>query len=116
MWDPEWLQLQWPEGLEDWSTAQKELIPIVLACRIWGRRWMGKRIVVFCDNEAVVEMLGTGYSREPNLMHLLRYIFLVAAFNELLVRAMWIPGSTNKVADAISRNNMAMFWLQIPRA
>ena len=85
---------------------------LVLAYMIWGCRWMGRRIVVYCDNEAVVEMLGTGYSREPNLMHLLRCIFLVAAFNELSVRPMWIPGLTNKVADAISRNNMEMFWSQ----
>ena len=64
---------------------------------------------MYCDNEAVVEMLGAGYSKEPNLMHLLRCIFLVAAFNELSLRPMWIPGSNNKVADAISRNNMVMF-------
>ena len=75
--------------LEDWSIARKELLPIVLA---------------------------TGYSREPNLMHLLRCVFLVAAFNELSLRPMWIPGSTNKVTDAISRNNMAIFWLQAPKA
>ena len=71
---------------------------------------------MYCDNEAVVEMLGAGYSKEPNLMHLLRCLFLVAAFNELSLRPMWIPGSNYKVADAVSRNNMAMFWLQAPRA
>ena len=115
-WDPEWLQLQWPGGLEDWSIAQKELLPVVLACMIQGHQWRGSRIVVYCDNEAVVEMLGAGYSKEPNLMHLLRCVFLVAAFNELSLRPMWMPGSNNKVADAISRNNMVMFWLQAPRA
>lgn len=35
----------------------------------------GKEDCGYCDNEAVVEMLGTGYNREPNLMHLLRYIY-----------------------------------------
>ena len=56
--------------------------------------------MVYCDNEAVVEMLGAGYSREPNLMHLLRCLFLVAAFNELSLRPMWIPGSNNKAPRA----------------
>ena len=57
-WDTEWLELQWPPGLEDWSVPWKELLPIVLASMVWGCQWKGRRIVAYCDNEAVVEMLG----------------------------------------------------------
>ena len=32
----EWMQLQWPAGTEEWSIAYKELLPIVLACMVWG--------------------------------------------------------------------------------
>ena len=44
-------------------------------------------------------------------MHLLRCIFFVTAFHELSLRPVEIPGSTNIIADAISRNNMVLFWL-----
>ena len=57
-WDSEWLELQWPPGLEEWSVPWKELLPIALASMVWGCQWKGRRIVAYCDNEAVVEMLG----------------------------------------------------------
>ena len=115
-WGTEWLQLKWPEGLEEWSIARKELLPIVVACMVWGRQWMRSTVTVYCDNEAVVEMVRAGYSKEPSLMHLLRCMFFVTAFHELALRPVHIPGSCNTVADAISRNNLAQFRLQVPEA
>ncbi len=35
-WDNAWFQLPWTEEWTPWSIAAKELIPIVLACTIWG--------------------------------------------------------------------------------
>jgi len=83
---------------------------------VWGPQWISKRIVVYCDNEAVVEMLGAGYSKEPNLMQLLRCVFFVTAFFESSLRPVNIIGSSNVVADAISRNNLALFCSQVPEA
>lgn len=115
-WGVEWLQLQWPAGMEDWSIAHKELLPIVLACMVWGPQWTRLRIKVYCDNEAVVEVVAAGYSKESNLMHLLRCLFLVTAFHELVIIPVHIPGARNVVADAISRNNMDLFRSQVPGA
>ena len=115
-WGVEWMQLQWPAGTEEWSIAYKELLPIVLACMVWGHRWTKHRIVVHCDNEAVVEVVAAGYSKEMNLMHLLRCLFLVTAVPELSLRSVHIPGIQNVAADAISRNNMLVFNTQVPGA
>ena len=115
-WGVEWMQLQWPAGTEEWSIAYKELLPIVLACMVWGHRWTKHRIVVHCDNEAVVEVVAAGYSKEMNLMHLLRCLFLVTAVHELSLRSVHIPGIQNVAADAISRNNMLVFNTQVPGA
>jgi len=61
-------------------------------------------------------MLGAGYSNEPTLMQLLRCVFFVTVFFELSPRLVNIQGSSNIVADAISRNNLALFCLQVPKA
>ena len=74
-WREGWLQLEWPEGLETWSIARKELIPIVMACMLWGNKWWRKAVRVHCDNEAVVEVLQKGCARDGDLMHLLRCVF-----------------------------------------
>ena len=38
-----WFQLPWPQ--ESASIAQKELIPVVIACILWGRAWAGQVVV-----------------------------------------------------------------------
>ena len=81
----------------------------MIACMVWGPRWIKKRILAYCDNEAVVEMLGAGYSNEPTLMQLLSCIFFVTTFFELSLRPLNILESSNIVADAMSKNNLAQF-------
>ena len=115
-WGSHWLQLRWPEGLEEWSIARKELIPIVAASMVWGQRWRQQRVRVHCDNEAVVEVIKAGYSREPYLMHLLRCVFFITTFHEITMFPVHIPGLENRAADAISRNNISIFYSQVPQA
>ena len=50
----------------------KELIPVVLAVAIWGRQWCGKTVQIRCDNAAVVAILNSGDSRDPDALHLRR--------------------------------------------
>ena len=45
-----WLQLLWPHRNCYTSVAQKELVPIVIACILWGAPWRGARVTVHCDN------------------------------------------------------------------
>ena len=35
---PQWFQLQWPEAWSSVAIMIKELVPIVLACAVWGPR------------------------------------------------------------------------------
>lgn len=37
-----WFQLQWDPSSQGLSIAEKELIPIVLACEAWGSSWQGQ--------------------------------------------------------------------------
>ena len=46
-----WLQYPWPDRVEAWSIAVKELIPIVVALMLWGQLWTGKVVEIHCDNK-----------------------------------------------------------------
>ena len=37
----------------------KELLPIVMACAVWGNQWSSKSVKCFCDNAAVVTILNS---------------------------------------------------------
>ena len=119
----EWCQLQWPDSyppewvqLKDESIALKELLPIVLACAVWGRDWENQAVSVHCDNLGVVSLVNSGYSRVPQIMHLLRCLFFIRARFHLDVWAIHVPGVQNSLADALSRNNLHLFLLQVPGA
>ena len=36
---------------------------------IWGRAWKGKLIICHCDNQSVVAVINSRYSRDDELMH-----------------------------------------------
>ena len=115
LWDSHWFQIKWPASLQSCQIAIKELIPITLACAIWGKYWVESVIRANCDNEAVVTIINSGYTQEPFLMHLLRCIFLSAKF-EFSLTAAHVPGRKNTLADAISRDNATLFLSLSPQA
>lgn len=92
----------------------KELIPVVMAAALFGRGWKGKLVVFSVDNEAVVYILNKTHSRESHLMHLIRLLVFYAAHFDFWFRAEHIPGKSNSLADALSRDNISYFLLQAP--
>jgi len=82
---------------------QLECLAILVAARLWGSAWKGQRLAVFCDNEAVVQVLNSGKTRDALLGKLLHNIWLVASTHEFELRAMHLPGVENRVADLLSR-------------
>ena len=49
------------------SIIHLEMINILVAVRIFGHIWHRKLVLVKCDNEAVVQVLTSGKSRDPFL-------------------------------------------------
>ena len=125
-WNPysgEWIQLRWAEvagsaSLESQNggIAWKELLPIIMACAVWGRQWVGGAVTFHCDNTSAVSVVTSGYSRVQEIMHLLRCLFFVRARFQFEAWAVHTPGADNGIADAISRNNMYRFYSQVPAA
>ena len=73
-------------------------------------------MLVHCDNQAVVEVVNAGYCKDSHLMQLLRCLFFITTFFKISVKAAHIAGSKNTGADALSRNNMHLFFSQVPAA
>ena len=116
-----WFQFPWPPEYErgclqlrEESITVKEMLPIVLACALWGNRWWNNRVTVHCDNLGVVALLSSGYSRVPPIMHMVRSLFFIRAHFQLDVIATHVPGVENTLADAISRNNLPLLFAQMP--
>ena len=111
-----WFQYFWPDEFAARSIAVKELVPIVMACIVWGKIWRQQNVLAHCDNQAVVEVINTGSCKDPELMQLLRSLFFITAHLEITLRAAHIPGLLNTGADALSRDNLILFHSQVPAA
>ena len=112
----EWFQLKWPRRWNNYHITVKELLPIVLAVAIWGKRWQGRSVQCRCDNAAVVAVLRSGWCKNRDAMHLLRGLHFFLAAHQIRLISEHIKGVRNRLADALSRNNHDMFLSELPYA
>ena len=111
-----WFQLQWDPVSSPLSIMEKELLPIVLACAIWGPSWRAHYVTVHCDNQAVVACLRSRTSRDAHIMHMLRVLAFVEALSDFSLTPTYISTHDNHLADDLSRNNHLSFLSKVPGA
>ena len=116
-----WFNGVWPTNLKmetnpDISIAFQELYPVVVAAILWGQYWACKRILFYCDNQAVVHILNKGRSKSPAIMKLMRRLVITAGLHNFSFVAEHVPGVNNAIADALSRFQMPRFRKLAPHA
>ncbi len=118
IWYPHWFQVSWDlaHSFSRASIAAKELLPILLAACVWGAHWKGLTVQCNCDNQAVVSILNSGSAKDSHLAHMLRCLFFLESLFDFSVVAWHIPGHTNTMADALSRNQLLPFLHHYPQA
>lgn len=52
-----------------------EMLPVLVAAALWGRKWKGLTVCSHCDNEAVVASIQGNYCKQPNMVHMLHCLF-----------------------------------------
>ena len=111
-----WIQGSWGSHKHDHSIDYRELFAIVAAAMTWGHDWSGRRVVFITDNKPITQVWHSGSSPSPELMSLIRPLFLFAAHNGFSVAFKHIYGSKNVIADALSRFQMDVFRTSHPGA
>ena len=112
----EWFQFCWPSVWDQVHITVKELLPVVVACAVWGHQWPGGSIRVLCDNAAVVAIIKAGTSRDPLVMHLMRCLFFFTARYQLILLPKHLLGRENLAADHLSRDALSSFRQVVPHA
>ena len=114
--DSHWFQLRWDHRSEGLPIMVKELLPIVLACTVWGQQWARSCVCCLCDNQVVVACLRSRTSRDNHCMHMLRTLAFVEARHAFSLRPQYISTSDNHLADDLSRDKLASFLVKVPEA
>ena len=99
----------WSRPFPDWLCQEsipihiKEFWVVLVSAWLWGEKWTGKMVYIFCDNDAVVEVLDKERPKDLQLQELLRefmYVVCTRKFSPIFKK---IGTKENFVADKISR-------------
>lgn len=102
-WQGHWISRSWNRRQVAHDIQWKELFAVLLAAMAWDPQWSCKRLLVHCNNNAVVNIWHTGTTKHPACMHLVCTLFLTAATYNFILLMQHILGVDNSIADALSQ-------------
>lgn len=85
------------------NISYKETMALEPAVVQWAPHWQNKTVYVHCDNQAAVYLINKGSSKDPVVMDSLRRVFWLSAMYNFRLKAVYLPGVHNQIADCISR-------------
>ena len=92
-----------PTEYSNLGIVQLEMVNILVATRVFAHLWKGKNVHIRCDNQAVVQVLNTGRTKDPFLAACARNIWMESAKFDIDFKYTHILGKLNRVADLLSR-------------
>lgn len=98
-----WIQVPFPPSWRQVHIAPKELLPIMLAFRMWAPLIKKSNILFLVDNISVVHVINNKTSKDPLMITMIRQMMVTALFNNMEFAAKHIPGKHNVIPDLLSR-------------
>ena len=95
-----------PLGYMDMNIVHLEMLNILVALRVWNMSWAKSIVRIACDNEAVVQVLNSGRTRDLTLVAIARNIQMQLATWDINLQVNHIAGKDNQIADLLSRWNL----------
>ena len=96
------------------SIEYLELYALCVGILTWGHRLTNTRIIIFCDNQAVMHMINNMTSKCPKCMKLIRMIKYNCLLFNRRVFVKLIRSSKKGMADALSRMDFKRSWRLAP--
>ena len=103
IWNPSFIAKYKP------SIEYLELFGVTAAVLTWIHQFKNKRIILFCDNQSVVDMINHTTTSCKNCMVLVRMIVLKGLTENVRIFARHVSGVKNVFADSLSRNKIQYF-------
>ena len=95
-------------GYRNWSIVHLKMINILLSLRLFKHQWSRRKVLIRCDNEAVVTVLKTGKTCDPHLAACACNVWFESAMLDIDLRYAHVRGRDNQITDVLSR------WQNMP--
>jgi hypothetical protein len=83
----------------------KEFWVVIVSARLWGSSWSGRSVVIWCDNDSVVDTIVHKKPKDAALLSLLREFLYVVVTYKFFPVLRKIGTRENFLADFISRRH-----------
>ena len=109
IWNPhlcQYFSSKFPHHLQDPQIPIhiKEFICLILATKAWGENWAGNTVQIFCDNDAVCNVVLYLKPKDQSMQKYLReFLYWVCKYNFHPIVSK-INTKENDIADFLSRN------------
>ena len=112
-----WFSKAWPVGFV--RTCEPcigfvELYALVVGILTWGSELVDSRLVIYCDNEPVMNMVNSFTTKCNYCLKLLRVLVLDNLIHNRRVFVRHVRTESNTLADSLSRLDMRRFWKYAP--
>ena len=109
---PDWMYQCWPRDFimkHKPSIEFLELYAVTAAVLAWIHKFRNKRIILFCDNKSVVDMINVTSTNCKRCMVLIRIIVLKGLMENVRIFARHVAGAKNVFPDSLSRDKILHF-------
>ena len=109
----EWMYQNWDSNFlvkNDPSIEFLELYAVTVGVFLWIEKFQNKKIMLFCDNKAVVAMINNTSSKCQKCTKLLRMIVLKGMMYNVKISAKYVTLKDNDFADSLSRLQLNRFF------
>jgi len=109
----DWVYCNWET---DWPGAAalhinyKEALTIVLAARRWAPAWKNKRVIIQTDSQVARAIINKGSCHNKIVMCAIRELFWSSVHFNFTLHCVYVEGSKNELADAVSRLHELRQW------
>lgn len=113
-----WFSQKWPPGFIKNSNASievAEMIGAATAIALWAPELHDRRVIIRCDNQAVMHMINKASSSCKKCMFLLRIITAVSMKHNVRVFCKFIDTKANRLSDLLSRLRTEVFQREAPQ-
>ena len=97
------------------SIKYLELYALCVGIFAWASLLKNQRIVIYCNNQAVVDIVKATSSKCKNCMVLVRMLVMNNLLYNRKIYVHYIATGKNLLADALSRQKFAIFWKYAPK-
>ena len=102
----EYIHSRFPQEYQDqnkYKIHHLEMLAILVSMRIWRNSLSGYRFAMRCDNQLVVEVVNSGYTRDKILQEMMRELVMIASISQFEVALRYITSRDNQILDVLSR-------------